>query len=389
MPRFTQWEQSPPAEELKRPRVHAHEPLLEQYRYGGYGFDCTQPPDEQQSPELGVEMPLPLPPMPAPAAPDIVHELSQRVELGAGGTTSAALVYDEIHARLARLERLDDASVGKALSKGELLCLLTNNGIASCRHSTHKGAIVAELLLALKQQRIGATLADAQARALARANAEEEEGGTLPPDEELGAAAPNAPTQAPTAGPAVPAPAAAGPAAHVPVAVPARRRAPMPPVSLTAEEEDFVWRLLTGTLGEPIGADGSFASRSVQTQTEPAPPAAGGFAAGAGLASGSQLQQSQAYCSNGGGGSTGRDVVSEGLLIGGVRRQLKSAKQLTDDEIRDALAASGDNVVLAMASLRAKTSTQGAQGLAAAHENDSGHANLTQVWGARLARGSL
>lgn len=385
------------AEEPKRPRLYASTPLDD---FGGFGLDLTQPPDEpQQSPELAVEVPS----FPVPAAPDIVHELSQRVALN-----ERVPIYEEIHARLARLQRLDDASVGKALSKGELLCLLSTNGIA-CKTSAHKGAVVAELLIALKEKRIGSTLADAQQRALARLVPEEEDPATQPPDD-LDAAASDAVTQMPTAanasaliGAAIDPCAAASTEAGASKQLlgarttPASRGPPPPPASLTSEEEDFVWKLLTGAL-EPLGAkasstDGGSSSRSVHTQTEHVEfgsaavlsGGAGGFAPPY-----SQLQSqacvammasnSQPYCSNG-GGNGGRDM--EGL-VSKCRKLLKASPYgLADDEIRDALIANSYNVMQAVDSLRAKASARDAR----AHENTSN--NLVRTWEERLARGSL
>ncbi|KAG8469345.1 hypothetical protein KFE25_007863 [Diacronema lutheri] len=418
MPRFSQWGQPSQVEEPKRPRLHGGAPPAGGFDAGALGLDLTQPPD---SPELAVDAPPAVP-------PDISHELSQRVALGTGAL-SALPTYDEIHARLQRLDRLDDASVGKALSKAEVLLLLTANGINSHRASAHKATIVDELLRALKQRRIGATLADAQ-RALVRATSSvDDDDATLPPDE-LDAAMTDALAQMgqpqhASPRPPPPLPSATGAPAFRAAATPLlpvrtnsmpdvaalaqphasaakRRRGALPPASLTEEEEDFVYRLVTGTLGS-IGGDGSdgAASRSVQTQTEPHAFAAPRSAGGA-LAPYSQLQQSQACV------TVAVDSQQQQLqmalhsnaagqhiddLVGKCRKLLKAHPfALADDDIRSALATNGRNVMQAVESLRAKASTASASARAAAATSGplgSAASRMQRVWDERVTRGLL
>jgi hypothetical protein len=405
MPRFSQWEQPSQAEEPKRQRLYGSTPLDEyDDGFGGLGLDLAHPHD---SPELAVALPV-----------DIAHELSQRVELDAGGGLLSP--YDEIHGRLARLDRLDEASVGKLLSKGELICMLTENGITGCRdgaassaslHGKRKSALVVELLLAIKERRIAATLEDAKRQRL-RAPREDDE-ATLPPDElqqlDGGGCCTQRPcdpegiTQMPNGliasqgqTPLQPAPLdhlaapALGEVAPPPTepAIPpaprvrAVRLEPLPPASLDAAEESFVWKLLTGAL-EPIDKKSpAKPSRSVHTQTEPAPTSSS-VEQPQPL---SQLQQSQAcvqssqpaYCSN------SRDVDD---LVQKVRKLLKaSPMQTSDSDIRDALDACGFHVMQTVEALRARPSPPARRAIPALATSAD---NMARTWEERLARGSL
>ncbi|KAJ1633473.1 hypothetical protein T492DRAFT_1135847 [Pavlovales sp. CCMP2436] len=407
MPRFSQWEQLQD-DEHKRPRPFGDDP---HQGWGfGFGLDLTQPPE---SPELTVALPEPV---------NLAHELSQRVTV----PSSALPLYDDVHAKLARLDKLDEVTVGKHLTKAEASSLLAANDIHSFVHGASKGrltattsktTVVSVLLQAIKDKRIGSTLAEAQRQGAV----DDEDEATQPPDEDAAVSSKEA-VFAPIT-PAARPPLAAASSILQPRAVhamdlplgkrpcqaksqqaqrqqPAEPHAPPPPQltadrptpdppTLNSEEEAFVWKLLTRTL-QPLGltAELGLARRNAQTQTDAEPvPAARPVGTGSAPSSSQPPPMQSQACvvgSQTGYFSNGCDMSIE---VSKVRTLLKSySASVSDDEIREALGANG-GFLQAVEQLRTKFSARANTPLPYGAQTTSD--NQVRMWENRLATGSL